>query len=549
MGVTKNKKKINNCKGDANPLLIGEIIVNITKNIASSVSNNINMEKLSKDRHYLNYVQNSLIKGTLIKYAKTENLIAQAYFQISPSATPQLSPEELMVGTVIENKGDWGVICEHDLSYIKDCHEENDFMKWWYFECIRKGVGGWTRPYFDQYINTDVVTYSLPVYVNSELLGVAGIDIYYNDFRRVMNQRLLDGISDKIEIIRKEHREIGGEQSFAEQFISVDTLKFVSKEDVTNGVVTRSDEMEVVMELAIRASMSDANVLLLGETGVGKDFLAHYIHSKSIHQDGPFVDVNCTAIPENLLESEFFGYSRGAFTGAKNEGNIGFFEAADGGTILLNEIGELPLHIQAKFLSVIQQKTITRIGETHQRKTNFRLIAATNRNLLDLVSQGTFREDLYYRLYVIPIFIPPLRERKDDVASLLGYYLGLNLEKYRLKRKFSPEAFHILLNYSWPGNIRELENLVERLVVNSSQTIIDTDSLPEELMRGFQDHKSENVNSDTRSLKEQVLEFESELIIRTYNQLGSSYKVAESLGISQSQAYSKIKKYILNFEE
>lgn len=529
---------------------VGKRIVMIANKIAASVSEKIDMNRLSKDRQYLSFVQNDLIKPILIQHAKGEKFIVQAYYQISPEATPQLGPEELLVGTVIENKGNWEVICEHDLSYVKDCQQENEFLKWWYYECIRKKIGGWTRPYFDPYINLEVVTYSLPVYVSGKLLGVVGIDLDYNDFRRVMNQKLLDSIGENIETIRKEHKEIGEEQSFSEQYISVDTLKFISKHDITGSVVTRSEEMESVMELAVRAAMSDANVLILGETGVGKDFLARYIHSNSIYQEGPYIDVNCTAIPENLMESEFFGYAKGAFTGAKDEGKTGFFEAANGGTIFLNEIGELPMHLQAKFLSVIQQKAITRIGETEQRKTKFRLMAATNRNLLDLVAQGTFREDLYYRLYVIPIYIPPLRERKADIVTLLNYYLSQNMEKYRLKRKFSTNVFQILTNYSWPGNIRELENLVERLVISSNQVVIDVDSLPKEFLNKIQNVKvSQNKVSQNTTLKEQLLEFESNLITNKYQELKSSYKVAEALGISQSQAYSKIKKYVLKGKE
>ncbi len=534
--VKKNKQRTQEGK----EMFIGERIVKIANSIARSVADKIDMERLSKDRQYLSFVQNDLIKTALIKYAKAEKLIVQAYYQVTPEATPQLRPEELLVGTLIENKGNWEIIREHDLSYVKDCHDDNEFLKWWYTECIRKGVGGWTRPYFDPYLNLEVVTYSLPVFIGGHIFGVVGIDMDYNDFRRVMNQRLLDSIGDNIETIRQEHKEIGEEQSFSEQYISMDTLKIISKDDVTNGVVTRSEEMEPVMELAIRAAMSDANVLILGETGVGKDYLARYIHSKSILQEGPFVDVNCTAIPESLMESEFFGYAKGAFTGAKNEGKIGFFEAANGGTIFLNEIGELPLHLQGKFLSVIQQKAITRIGETEPRKTSFRLIAATNRNLLDQVAQGTFREDLYYRLYVIPIYIPPLRERKADVITLLNYYLSKNMEKYRLRRRFSPEAFNILTNYRWPGNIRELENLVERLVVSSNQTVIDVDAIPTDLFKKVESIKA----ASGGSLKDQLLEFESNLILNKYMELGSSYKVAEAFGISQSQAYNKIRKYV-----
>lgn len=540
---TNIEKKKNPLKKD---LLVGERIVQIAQNIASSVSVKIDLKKLSNDRQYLTFVQNDLIKPALIQQARGEKFIVQAYYQIAPEATPLLGPEELLVGTVIENRGSWEIICEHDLCYVKECNKSNEFLKWWYFECIRKGIGGWTRPYFDPYINIDVITYSVPVYVSGQLLGVVGIDLDYNDFREVMNRKLLASIESEIEIIRKEHQGIGEEQSFADQYISVDTLKIVSKDDVTNGIVTRSQEMTSVMELAVRASMSDANVLLLGETGVGKDFIAHYIHSKCAYQSGPFVNVNCSAIPENLLESEFFGYTKGAFTGAKNEGKIGYFEAANGGTIFLNEIGELPLHLQSKFLNVIQQKAITRIGETEQRKTNFRLIAATNRNLLNQIALGTFREDLYYRLYVIPIFIPPLRNRKSDIITLLYYYLGKNMEKYRIKRKFSQEALNILINYQWPGNIRELENLVERLVVTSGQIVIDTPSLPAEMLKNenkieIYEKKDENV-----SLRELLQEYESNLIIKKYQELGSSYKVAEALSISQSQAYTKIKKYVIN---
>lgn len=527
-------------------ILVGERIVKIAEQIASTVREGIDMDRLSKDRAYLNFVQNDLIKQTLIRYALGEEFIVQAYFQIAPQATPQLQPEELLVGTVIENQGKWEIICEHDLSYVKDCTPDNEFLKWWYFECIRKRVGGWTRVYFDPYIKIDVVTYSLPVFINGEILGVVGIDLDYRDFRNVMNKRLLDSIEEKIEIFHKEREGIG-EETTPDQYINLDKMQIVSKDDVFDGVVTRSKEMGIVMELAVRASISDANVLLLGETGVGKDFIASYIHSKSPVQDGPYIHVNCSAIPENLLESEFFGYAKGAFTGAKNEGKIGFFEAANGGTIFLNEVGELPLHVQAKFLSVIQTKFITRIGETEKRKANFRLIAATNRNLLDLVAKGTFREDLYYRLNVIPIYIPPLRERREDIITLLNYTLSKNMEKYRLKRKYSPGVINVLANYSWPGNIRELENLVERLVVTSTQTVIDVDSLPREWAGSPHEQlftRPVETGYGQGSLKDLLDAYEATVIKSKYQELGSSYKVAKALGISQSQAYSKIKKYI-----
>jgi TyrR family helix-turn-helix protein len=245
------------------------------------------------------------------------------------------------------------------------------------------------------------------------------------------------------------------------------------------------------------------------------------------------------------MESEFFGYGKGAFTGAKSEGKPGFFEAADGGTIFLNEIGELPIHLQAKFLNVIQQKVITRIGETTQRKVDFRLIAATNRNLFELVSQGKFREDLYYRLNVIAIHIPSLKDRKDDIVSLLNYYLIKNTEKYGIKRRFSPELLEILVNHSWPGNIRELENLVERLVVTSNDYVIDQSALPQDIFSAVGRLEPENNRNGGGSLKEMVKEFEASIIQLKYAELGSSRKVAKALGISQSQANDKIKEYLL----
>jgi TyrR family helix-turn-helix protein len=338
---------------------------------------------------------------------------------------------------------------------------------------------------------------------------------------------------------------LGEGKAFSEQYISMDTLEFVGKEDMFSGVVTRSKEMEPVMELALKASISSANILILGETGVGKDFIASYILSKSAVRNGPFVNVNCSAIPESLMESEFFGYGKGAFTGAKSEGKPGFFEAADGGTIFLNEIGELPIHLQAKFLNVIQQKVITRIGETAQRKVDFRLIAATNRNLFELVSQGKFREDLYYRLNVIAIHIPSLKDRKDDIVSLLNYYLFKNTEKYGIKRRFSPELLEILVNHSWPGNIRELENLVERLVVTSNDYVIDQSALPQDIFSAVGRLEPENNRNGGGSLKEMVKEFEASIIQLKYAELGSSRKVAKALGISQSQANDKIKEYLL----
>jgi transcriptional regulator with PAS, ATPase and Fis domain len=316
--------------------------------------------------------------------------------------------------------------------------------------------------------------------------------------------------------------------------------------------------MERVMSLAVKAAQSDANVLLQGETGVGKDFWANFIHSKSSFSRGRLVNVNCCALPEGLAESELFGYGKGAFTGAKGDGKAGYFEAANDGTMLLNEIGDLPMHIQAKLLNVIQEKAVIRVGETVPKKINFRLIAATNKDLAKLVKDGKFREDLFYRLNVIPIHIPPLRFRKDDVFSLIHFFLAKNIEKYKESKRLSIELLTRLINYSWPGNIRELENLMERLFVTSSGSILEEKDLPDDFLISIAEHRPGSSSSVQRSeellkskesvlnpstLKELLEEEEKRIILKKYELLRSSYKVAKELGISQSQAFQKIKKY------
>lgn len=546
--MKKNLKKIEDEKfvqKGSGMELVGERIMSAANKIAQIVSEQVDIGKLATSREYIDFLKNQIIKPTVIKYAKEERLVVQAYFHISHNVTPQLGPDEEAAGISLVNVGKTGEFYSHELSHVREYYQENEYMKWWYYRPITSGNGVWSKVYFDAHINMDVISYSVPVYVKDVLLGVTGLDLDYNDFRRLMNERLMENIEDNIKLIRKEHEALGEGKSFSEQYISMNTLGFVSKGDMFNGIVTRSKEMEPVMEMAVKASISDANILILGETGVGKDFLASYIHSKSAVCNGPFVNVNCSAIPESLMESEFFGYGKGAFTGAKSDGKMGFFEAANGGTIFLNEIGDLPIHLQVKFLNVIQQKTITKIGETTQRKADFRLIAATNQNLFELVSRGKFREDLYYRLNVIPINIPPLRDRKDDIMSLLNYYLYKNMEKYHVKRKFSPELLDILVNHSWPGNIRELENLMERLVITSNNFIIDQAVLPQDFINKTNRYEMDKKDAGSISLKEMIKEFEASIIRLKYNKLGSSRKVAKELGISQSQANQKIKEYML----
>ena len=225
--------------------------------------------------------------------------------------------------------------------------------------------------------------------------------------------------------------------------------------------------MEDTIKLSLRIAAVNTTVLILGESGVGKGLIARFIHENSLRNKGPFIKINCGSIPESLLESELFGYETGAFTGAKREGKPGLVELAHKGTLLLDEIADLPLNLQVKLLQVIQERELTRIGGTKPIRIDIRIIASTNKDIRKMVKQGEFREDLYYRLNVIPITIPPLRERKEDIELLIDFFISHYNKKHNKSISLQEDVIEALLQYCWPGNVRELENLMERLVVTS----------------------------------------------------------------------------------
>ena len=315
-----------------------------------------------------------------------------------------------------------------------------------------------------------------------------------------------------------------------------------------SGALGQSLEMEHVLELAQRAAEVDATVLILGETGVGKEVIAREIHKKSPRSNGPFIKVNCAAIPENLLESELFGYDRGAFTGASNKGKPGMFELANSGTILLDEIGELPLALQVKLLRVLQEKEVARIGGTHSQDLDVRIIAATNQNLERQIKKGLFREDLFYRLNVIPIVIPPLRHRQEDISLLVKHYIVMFNKRYKKDKKLSADALEVLKHYSWPGNIRELKNLIERLVI-----MINEDTITPNHLRELQNNRTSEINYSLQNvqpkLEEAVFSVEKQLIIRALKDYGSTRKAAKVLGVSQSTVVRKAKKHGITINE
>lgn len=237
------------------------------------------------------------------------------------------------------------------------------------------------------------------------------------------------------------------------------------RENGESDMIANSMAMIKIRDRAINIGKTNATVIITGESGTGKEVLANLIQKNSNRAEAPFIKINCAAIPETLIESEFFGYEKGSFTGADKNGKIGFFELADGGTLFLDEIGDLPLAMQSKLLRVIQEKEVRRIGGEVDIPVNVRIIAATNKDLKEEMEKGNFRSDLYYRLFVVPIEIPPLRQRKEDIANMCYSFLNEFNEEYGLSKRLSRDAIHILENYSWPGNVRELRNIIERLVV------------------------------------------------------------------------------------
>lgn len=305
------------------------------------------------------------------------------------------------------------------------------------------------------------------------------------------------------------------------------------------GIVVQSEQMLTIFETAKRIANFDATILILGETGVGKDVLTNFIYENSDRANtGKLIKVNCGAIPKELLESELFGYEAGAFTGANRNGKPGMFELANGGILFLDEVAELPLNLQVKLLRVLQEGEIQRVGGTKTKKVDVHIISATNRNLHDMVARGEFREDLYYRLNVIPIHIPPLRDRREDILPLIHLFLKTYNQKYQLYKEFDYELIDFLTLYDWPGNIRELSNLIERLVVTIYQDKIGIDHLPKEY------RASEIVGRQTQlSLKKAVEDVERKLLCQAAKKYQNTYEIARALKTSQPTVVRKLKKY------
>lgn len=361
----------------------------------------------------------------------------------------------------------------------------------------------------------------IPVFVKGNVVGAVGRVLF-----RDINE--LNALYMKISKIEKELN------LYKDEFKKVNSAKYS-----LDSIISESKSMHKIKELTKRTAKTNSNVLILGESGTGKELFAHAIHSISRRANAPFIKVNCGAIPYELLESELFGYEEGSFTGAKKGGKIGKFKAADGGTIFLDEIGDLPMNMQVKLLRVLQDKEIERIGSNSSEKVDVRIITATNRDLEEMVSEGKFRLDLYYRLNVLTIKVPPLRERKDDIPILSEYLIQKisRRENIRVDR-ISDSALEYLKRYNWPGNVRELENILERAInFLDEETVIKPEHLPSKITGIMRKKK-------IRTLKLTLEEVERQAIIDSLIfSNGNKTKAASILDISRTSLYEKIDKY------
>ncbi|GHH99890.1 sigma-54-dependent Fis family transcriptional regulator [Neobacillus kokaensis] len=387
----------------------------------------------------------------------------------------------------------------------------------------------------------EVVAHRIPIWKNNKIIGGIGILV----FRGVSElYRIFDKIQDLLNKNDLKHLHIVQPKSKDERI-------------TFNHIIGESKSIIHSKYLARRAAKSPATILITGESGVGKEIFTKAIHSMSSYQEGPFISVNCSSIPEHLLESELFGYEEGAFTGSRRKGKPGKFLLAHKGTIFLDEIGDMPLEMQAKILRVLQEREVEPVGGTKPISVDFRLIAATNRPLQEMVKQNKFREDLYYRLNVIPIYIPPLRERKEDIPLLIGHYMKTICQKHRIPIKdISKETVSAMMNYEWKGNIRELVNALERLIALVDGPVIHYNdfksyilewnlSLPQmETQESLSDIDKMRELSPLENIKQAEMKKEKELYLRVIREEnGNKTKAAQRLGICRATLYNKLQEF------
>ncbi|WP_077247368.1 sigma-54 interaction domain-containing protein [Pseudobacillus wudalianchiensis] len=351
-------------------------------------------------------------------------------------------------------------------------------------------------------------------------------------YRVVCNSR---DISELVEMKRRLTNSQSAQQDHSEPIIqkTIGGQKFI----------TQSQNMISTLQLAERISPTDSSIFIHGESGVGKGVLAKIVHESSPRRNKPFVQVNCGAIPENLLESELFGYEAGAFTGANRRGKSGLVEMANEGTLFLDEIGEMPLGLQVKILHLVQDKAFKKVGGTVEKQVDIRIISATNKNLMQMIEEKTFRQDLYYRLHVVPLYIPPLRERKQDISLLTDYFLEKFCSKYSRSVELNEDTKLLIQLQEWKGNVRELENFIEQIVVTTQKPMISMEDLPLAMKQMI--HNENHLTLQQMTLKKAVEETEKQVLSHALKQHKTTRKIAKALGVNQTTIMRKLRKYKL----
>lgn len=371
-------------------------------------------------------------------------------------------------------------------------------------------------------LGIDIIANSTPIFKDGKLTGAVSV------FRNVTTERKL---SEQIERMRD-----------YQDYLQEEVLKKALPEEF-KGIIGNNKKFRTMLTKSMLAARSDITVLILGETGTGKELIANAIHNAGKRKKGPLIEVNCAAIPENLLESELFGYEGGAFTGAKKSGKPGKLELADKGTLFLDEIGDMSITLQSKLLRALQEKEIERIGGVKSIPVDVRFIAATNQNLSRLIQEDKFRKDLFYRLNVFSIETVPLRERKDDIAMLSYHFLNKYAEQENKKCKLSENVLNKFMEYNWPGNVRELMNVLEAAVVTCDRRLIDLRHLPE-YFNASVSIQSSKVKGESFRLDDRIMEVEIECIKAALEESNDNKsKAIKMLGVSRSAFYEKLRKY------
>ena len=404
--------------------------------------------------------------------------------------------------------------------------------------CLESGIP--ERGFIQKIYGQPMVVHRIPIWRDGKVIGAIGVLIFQGVSEVYQIFKRLQDLSR--EASRKEEKEKRAAPSRKQIF-------------GLNSIIGRSPVIAEIKQMVRRAARVPSTVLITGESGTGKEVLAKAIHQSSPYADGNFISVNCAAIPESLLEAELFGYEEGAFTGAKKGGKPGKFQLAHKGTLFLDEIGDMPLYMQAKILRALEEKKVERVGGVEEMELDVRIIAATNKNLEEMVRKGQFREDLFYRLNIIRIHIPALRERKMDIPYLLAYHMERICEQFGLKQKeFTKEAMQVLMDYSWPGNIRELVNVVEWLVGMVDDQKIQKEHLPAHILspqrlakHGDKEGEKRKIVAQTDTNWREIVDaYERERIKQALvEERGNKAAAARKLGMHRSTLYEKLKKYNL----